>query len=120
MLRVHSQSATSDVLGSLFNDYALHLHKSFELLNKEDKGALLFMRHRAEGEGDLLKQIENFQKKASKDPGPDMSQRNYGVGAQILRNQKLSKIRLITNNPKRRIGIVGYGLEIVEHIALDI
>ncbi len=121
LVRAHSLSATFDILGSLFDDYALYMHKAFELLNKEEKGMLLFMRHQTEGKGDLVKQILSFKNKNEhKEKGDDMSQRNFGVGAQILRDQGVSKIRLITNNPKRRIGLIGHGLEIVENIEMDI
>ncbi len=120
LVRVHSTSATSDALGALLDDYALHLHKSFDLINKEGKGLILIMRHNTSAHGNLVDQIKAFEERLKSTSKIDMSQRNYGVGAQIIRDLGLRRLRLITNNPKRRIGLMGYDLEIVDNVSLEI
>ena len=123
LVRVHSASNTGDVLGSLFGGYGTQLQRSLELIANEGKGLLVYMRH--EDEGDLLNYLKEMQKgtsddeKAVWDRNATLSQRDFGVGAQIIREMNVRKIRAITNSPKRRIGLIGYGLEIVETIALN-
>ena len=123
MVRVHSSTDTGEILGSLFNSYGMKLQRSIEMIAKEDQGLLLYMRH-GEKRDALLHQLEDFQKiqdrgeaVTMKSYKAEMDQRDFGVGAQILRDLGVTKLRLITNNPKRRIGLIGYGLEIVENIA---
>ncbi len=115
LTRVHSSSASGDILGILFDDHAGQVQRSLDLISKEGKGLLLIMCHGEKGH-DLISRLKEYQsetEKASTKPNA-MDQRDYGVGAQILRDQNISKLRLITKNPKRRVGLTGYGLEIVE------
>jgi 3,4-dihydroxy 2-butanone 4-phosphate synthase/GTP cyclohydrolase II len=123
IVRVHSSTDTGEILGSLFNNYGLKLQRSIEMIADEDRGLLLYMRH-SEKRDALLHQLEDFQKIQKKGAEvtmenykSEMDQRDFGVGAQILRDLGVTKLRLITNNPKRRIGLIGYGLEIVENIS---
>ncbi len=114
LVRVHSSSASGDILGILFDDHGGQVQRSLDLINKEGKGMLLVMCHGEKGL-DLIARLQEYQKEEKKEPTNNaMDQRDFGVGAQILRDQNISKLRLITNNPKRRIGLTGYGLEIVE------
>jgi 3,4-dihydroxy 2-butanone 4-phosphate synthase/GTP cyclohydrolase II len=121
LTRVHSSTQTGDILGSLFEDYGEQLQRTLELIAREGQGVLLYMRH---GEStDAILHWLNAHREKNENGKPaewrsDMDQRDYGVGAQILRDLDISKIRLITNHPKRRAALPGYGLEIVEHIAL--
>ena len=122
LVRVHSASNTGDVLGSLFDGYGTQLQRSLELIANEGKGLLVYMRHEDEGDSLLnyLKEMEKGKKDGKKawDRNATLSQRDYGVGAQIIREMGVRKIRAITNSPKRRIGLIGYGLEIVETVEL--
>ena len=111
------------MLGSLFGGYGIQLQKSLEKIVNEGKGMVLYMRHNDEGESllDHLKAVQKSQQtgeKIASNRTSSMDQRDYGVGAQILREMNVRKIRLLTNNPKRRIGLIGYGLEIVENVQL--
>ena len=121
LVRVHSSTETGDVLGSLFQDYGVQLQRSVEMISKEGKGVLLYMRHSEKNDA-ILQLLKPYQRQDAGDRyfriKSEMTQRDYGVGAQILRDLGLSKIRLITNNPRRRIGLIGYGLEIVENVEL--
>lgn len=122
LVRVHSSTETGEILGSLFDGYGLQLQRSIEMIVEEGKGALVYMRHN-ENSNALLEKLESYREahengRKTKMEDSDMTQRDYGVGAQILRDLGIRKIRLITNNPKRRIGLIGYGLEIVENVAL--
>ena len=122
LVRVHSASNTGDVLGSLFDGYGTQLQRSLELIANEGKGLLVYMRHEDEGDSLLsyLKEMEKENKdgKVAWDRNATLSQRDFGVGAQIIREMGVRKIRAITNSPKRRIGLIGYGLEIVETVEL--
>jgi 3,4-dihydroxy 2-butanone 4-phosphate synthase/GTP cyclohydrolase II len=113
LVRVHSSSETGDILGTLFDDYGLQISESMRKIGKEGKGVLLYMRH-SEGDSILhrLRQLQN--------PVEDnkSEQRDFGVGAQILRDLGLRKIRLLTKHPKRRVALDGYGLEIIENVPL--
>ncbi len=121
LVRAHSSTETGEVLGSLFKDYGIQLQRSIEMIAGEGRGVILYMRH-TEDPDSLLTLLSNYQQEDPEnrqfDIKSDMTQRDYGVGAQILRDLGLSKIRLITNHPKRRIGLIGYGLEIVENVPL--
>ncbi len=121
MVRVHSSSETGDIIGTLFEDHGTQLQKSMEIISKEGKGVLIYMRHGEKGNS-ILNHLKTYAKDApeSKDGTKSMEQRDYGIGAQIIRELNISKIRLITNSSKRRIGLIGYGLEIVENVNLDI
>lgn len=123
IVRVHSSTDTGEILGSLFDNFGLKLQRSIEMIAREEKGLLLYMRHREKGDA-LLRQLEDFQEQQQRgeavileDNKTEMTQRDFGIGAQILRDLGITKIRLLTNNPKRRIGLIGYGLEIVENIS---
>ncbi|MCB0629258.1 MAG: 3,4-dihydroxy-2-butanone-4-phosphate synthase [Saprospiraceae bacterium] len=123
LVRVHSSTETGALLGSVFGDISSQLQKVMERIAEQEKGILLFMRHSENNENLLLQlqQIRNDQKNGVEPKAYrklDMDQRDYGVGAQILRELGVSKIRLLTNNPRRRVGLIGYGLEITENVAL--
>ncbi|MFM2392398.1 MAG: hypothetical protein RLZZ546_375 [Bacteroidota bacterium] len=117
LVRVHSNAETGDVLGILFEGYADTLVKSLELISKEQNGVLLYMRQN-ENEEMLINRITSFDNEISTSISND-EQRDFGVGAQILRDLNLEKIRLISNHPRKRIGIVGYGLEIIENVQIN-
>ena len=127
MVRVHSSCMTGDIFGSCRCDCGPQLHKSMEMVQKEGKGVILYMNQEGRGIG-LLNKLKTYKLQeqgldtveANIQLGFRMDERDYGVGAQILRDLGISKIRLITNNPKKRAGLIGYGLEIVENIALEI
>lgn len=117
LVRAHSSNSTGDILGILFEDHGGQIKNSLDLINKEGKGLLLIMRHGEKGQ-DLIAQLKALKTDGVSSTRPEqstaMTQRDFGVGAQILRDQKATRIRLITNNPKRRVGLTGYGLEVVE------
>lgn len=124
LTRVHSSTETRDVLSALLPGVGPGLHAPLEFIAREGKGLLLYMRHAENREG-VLTQLKRL-KRQGEDGQPlklghpgNMDQRDFGVGAQILRDLQVSKIRLLTNSPKRRIGLIGYGLEIVENVAFD-
>ncbi len=117
LVRVHSSSETGDILGSLFDGYGSILQKSMELIANEGKGLLLYMMHQGASENVLERLKARFQK-SEKDNEQKM--RSYGVGAQILREMNVKKMRLITNSDTKRIGISGYGLEIVETVKVKL
>ncbi|HRO07323.1 MAG TPA: 3,4-dihydroxy-2-butanone-4-phosphate synthase [Saprospiraceae bacterium] len=115
MVRVHSDTETGDILGLLFDDYADQLTESLKMIAREKRGVLLFMRHGEKTESILhkLKQLGNDIQVHN----AHEEQRDFGTGAQILKELGISKIRLITNSSKKRVGLIGYGLEIVENIS---
>jgi len=119
LVRVHSSTETGDILGLLFNAYGETVSKSLDLINHEGAGVLLFMRH---GEKvDLLQCLQNIGEEGDlRQLQRRGDQRDFGIGAQILRDLKVRRIKLITRSQRRRIGLVGYGLEIIENISLDI
>lgn len=127
MVRVHSSCFTGDILGSLRCDCGEQLHKAMRLVEKEGKGAILYMNQEGRGIG-LLNKLKAYQLQeqgmdtveANLHLGFPMDQRDYGVGAQILRHVGITKLRLISNNPRKRVGLIGYGLEVVENIPLHI
>jgi 3,4-dihydroxy 2-butanone 4-phosphate synthase/GTP cyclohydrolase II len=98
-----------------------------ELVNKEGKGIVLYMKQEGRGIG-LLNKLRAYKLQeqgldtveANIQLGFDMDERDYGIGAQILRDLGVSKIKLITNNPKKRVGLMGYGLEIVDNVSIEI
>ncbi|HKO82670.1 MAG TPA: bifunctional 3,4-dihydroxy-2-butanone-4-phosphate synthase/GTP cyclohydrolase II [Chitinophagaceae bacterium] len=125
MVRVHSSCFTGDILGSLRCDCGEQLHKAMEMVENEGKGVILYMNQEGRGIG-LLNKLKAYRLQesgmdtveANLHLGFQMDQRDYGVGAQILRYIGISKLRLISNNPKKRVGLIGYGLEIVENIPI--
>jgi 3,4-dihydroxy 2-butanone 4-phosphate synthase/GTP cyclohydrolase II len=126
MVRVHSSCFTGDILGSLRCDCGEQLHQAMQMVEKEGKGAILYMNQEGRGIG-LLNKLKAYKLQeegmdtveANLHLGFAMDQRDYGVGAQILRHLGITKLRLMTNNPKKRVGLVGYGLEIVENIPIE-
>jgi 3,4-dihydroxy 2-butanone 4-phosphate synthase/GTP cyclohydrolase II len=119
-VRVQSSTEPNDILGSIFSNAESSLHEAFRIIEKEEKGVFLYM-HQAEKGHSMLQRLKAFKAQQERKAPPqyaDMDQRDYGVGAQILRDLGVSKIRLITHSKKRRVGLVGYGLEIVEIINL--
>lgn len=127
MVRVHSSCFTGDMLGSLRCDCGDQLHEAMRMVEKEGKGAILYMNQEGRGIG-LLNKLKAYRLQeqgmdtveANLHLGFQMDQRDYGIGAQILRYLGITKLRLITNNPRKRVGLIGYGLEIVENIAICI
>ncbi len=127
LVRVHSSCATGDILGSLRCDCGDQLHRAMDLIEKNGSGVLLYMDQEGRGIG-LLNKLKAYKLQeegkdtveANLELGFSMDQRDYGIGAQILRDLGIRKLRLMTNNPKKRIGLIGYGLEIVENVAIEV
>lgn len=127
LVRVHSSCATGDILGSMRCDCGEQLHKSMEMIEKEGKGVLVYMQQEGRGIG-LMNKIAAYklQEKgldtveANVHLGFKPDERDYGCGAQILRQLGVSKMRLLTNNPTKRVGLEAYGLEIVENVPIEI
>jgi 3,4-dihydroxy 2-butanone 4-phosphate synthase/GTP cyclohydrolase II len=126
LVRVHSSCETGDILGSMRCDCGDQLHLAMQMVEREGKGVVLYMRQEGRGIG-LLNKLKAYHLQeqgldtveANVQLGFQMDQRDYGVGAQILRDLGLGKIRLISNNPKKRIGLIGYGLEIVDNVPIE-
>ncbi|MFC5269657.1 bifunctional 3,4-dihydroxy-2-butanone-4-phosphate synthase/GTP cyclohydrolase II [Adhaeribacter terreus] len=127
MVRVHSSCVTGDIFGSCRCDCGPQLHKAMDMIEKEGKGVIVYMNQEGRGIG-LLNKLKAYKLQeqgrdtveANLELGFGMDERDYGVGAQILRELGVSKMRLISNNPKKRTGLVGYGLEIVESLPIEI
>ncbi len=125
MTRVHSSTNTGDVLGALLLGHSEKITKTLKRIAEEGKGILLYLRH-SETENsllDTLRLLKEQQEDGQKlNPYPHVTsstvQRNFGIGAQILNDLGVRKIRLLTNNPKRRVGLMGYDLEIVENLPI--
>ncbi len=127
MVRVHSSCVTGDIFGSCRCDCGEQLHAAMEMVEKEGKGVILYMFQEGRGIG-LINKLKAYKLQeqgrdtveANLELGFAMDERDYGVGAQILRDLGINKIRLISNNPKKRAGLMGYGLEIVDSIGIEI
>jgi len=127
MVRVHSSCVTGDIFGSCRCDCGPQLHKAMEIIQKEGKGAIIYMNQEGRGIG-LINKLRAYHLQengfdtveANIQLGFKMDQRDYGVGAQIIRDLGISKMRLLTNNPKKRAGLIGYGLEVVENLPIEI
>lgn len=125
LTRVHSSTGSADLIGLLFGSHSEVLKKSLRMIADEGKGMLLYMRQ-SEEKYSILNTFNKLDKKTinsentheiiSQNP---MKQRDFGVGAQILHDMNVKKIKLITNTPRKRVGIMGYGLEIVDNVALS-
>jgi 3,4-dihydroxy 2-butanone 4-phosphate synthase/GTP cyclohydrolase II len=127
MVRVHSSCVTGDIFGSCRCDCGPQLHGAMEMIDKDGTGVVVYMNQEGRGIGLLnkLKAYELQEKgldtvEANEELGFKADERDYGVGAQILRDLNISKIKLISNNPKKRVGLMGYGLEIVEVMPIEI
>ncbi len=127
LLRVHSSCVTGDIFGSKRCDCGQQLHEAMLKIEKEGKGALIYMNQEGRGIG-LFNKIKAYKLQeegmdtveANLELGFEDDERDYGVGAQIIRELGIRKIRLMTNNPVKRVGLEGYGLEIVENVPLEI
>ncbi len=127
LVRVHSSCVTGDIFGSCRCDCGPQLHKAMEMIEKEGKGLIIYMNQEGRGIG-LINKLKayNLQEngmdtvEANLALGFKMDERDYGVGAQIIRSLGVRKMRLMTNNPTKRAGLVGYGLEVVENVAIEI
>uniref|UniRef100_UPI0040480D6C bifunctional 3,4-dihydroxy-2-butanone-4-phosphate synthase/GTP cyclohydrolase II n=1 Tax=Algoriphagus sp. TaxID=1872435 RepID=UPI0040480D6C len=127
LVRVHSSCATGDIFGSCRCDCGPQLHAAMELVEQEGRGVVLYMNQEGRGIG-LINKLKAYKLQeegmdtvqANLALGLPMDSRDYGVGAQILRDLSISKIRLISNNPQKRVGLLGYGLEIVEQVPIEI
>lgn len=127
LVRVHSSCVTGDIFGSCRCDCGPQLHKSLEMIEKEGKGIVIYMNQEGRGIG-LINKMRSYN---LQDAGFDTveaniklgfkgDERDYGVGAQILRSEGVTKMRLMSNNPTKRAGLIGYGLEVVENVPIEI
>lgn len=127
LVRVHSSCVTGDILGSKRCDCGDQLHEALRMVEKEGKGAVIYMNQEGRGIG-LFNKINAYKLQeqgydtveANHKLGFDDDERDYGVGAQILRNLGIEKMRLMTNNPIKKIALQGYGLEIIETVTIEI
>lgn len=127
LVRVHSSCVTGDIFGSCRCDCGPQLHRAMQMVEKEGKGVVLYMKQEGRGIG-LINKLRAYKLQeqgldtveANIQLGFDMDERDYGVGAQILRDIGVTKIRLISNNPKKRVGLMGYGLEIVDNVPIEV
>ena len=127
LVRVHSSCVTGDIFGSCRCDCGAQLAKAMEMVEKEGRGLVLYMNQEGRGIG-LINKLKAYKLQengrdtveANLELGFNMDERDYGVGAQILRDLGIRKMRLMTNNPTKRAGLIGYGLEIVENVPLEI
>ena len=127
LVRVHSSCATGDILGSMRCDCGEQLHKAMQMIDKEGKGVLIYMQQEGRGIG-LMNKIAAYKLQeegydtveANVHLGFKPDERDYGCGAQMLRHLDVHKMRLITNNPTKRVGLEAYGLEIIENVPIEI
>ncbi|UIR55017.1 bifunctional 3,4-dihydroxy-2-butanone-4-phosphate synthase/GTP cyclohydrolase II [Sphingobacterium sp. SRCM116780] len=127
LVRVHSSCITGDIFGSCRCDCGPQLHKAMDMIQKEGKGVIVYMNQEGRGIG-LVNKLHAYKLQengvdtvdANLELGFKADLRDYGVGAQILRNLGITKMRLMSNNPTKRAGLIGYGLEIVENVPIEI
>jgi len=126
LVRVHSSCFTGDILGSLRCDCGEQLHCAMQKVEKEGKGVILYMNQEGRGIG-LVNKLKAYKLQeggmdtveANLHLGFPMDKRDYGIGAQILRYLGVTKLRLMSNNPKKRAGLLGYGIEVTETVAIE-
>ena len=127
LVRVHSSCATGDILGSMRCDCGQQLHRAMEMIEKEGKGVVVYMQQEGRGIG-LMNKIAAYKLQeegydtvdANTHLGFKPDERDYGCGAQMLRQLGVHKMRLLTNNPVKRVGLEAYGLEIVENVPIEV
>ena len=127
LVRVHSSCLTGDIFGSCRCDCGSQLHSAMEQIEKEGKGVIVYMNQEGRGIG-LVNKLKAYKlqeggmdtMEANIELGFKADGRDYGIGAQILRELKVNKMKLMSNNPQKRTGLIGYGLEIVENVSLEI
>ena len=127
LVRVHSSCATGDIFGSMRCECGEQLHKAMQLIEKEGKGVIVYMNQEGRGIG-LMNKIKAYKLQeegmdtvdANLHLGFNADERDYGVGAQILREIGVTKIRLMSNNPVKRIGLEAYGLSIIENVPIEV
>lgn len=127
LLRVHSSCMTGDIFGSCRCDCGPQLDRSMKMIEEEGRGAIVYMNQEGRGIG-LTNKLKAYKLQeegydtleANLKLGFKGDERDYGIGAQIIRDLGISKIRLMSNNPTKRTGLIGYGLEIVENVALEV
>jgi 3,4-dihydroxy 2-butanone 4-phosphate synthase / GTP cyclohydrolase II len=118
---------TGDIFGSCRCDCGPQLHEAMRMVEREGRGVIVYMNQEGRGIG-LINKLKAYKLQeqgrdtveANLELGFGMDDRDYGVGAQILRDLGVTKMRLITNNPKKRVGLIGYGLEVVENVPIEI
>ena len=126
LVRVHSSCMTGDILGSLRCDCGDQLHHALKMVEAAGKGVVLYMNQEGRGIG-LLNKLKAYKLQeqgrdtveANLELGFEMDIRDYGVGAQILRHLGVCKMKLMSNNPRKRAGLLGYGLEVVENVQIE-
>ncbi|MBE9585963.1 bifunctional 3,4-dihydroxy-2-butanone-4-phosphate synthase/GTP cyclohydrolase II [Mucilaginibacter sp. JRF] len=127
LVRVHSSCVTGDIFGSCRCDCGPQLHKAMEMIEREGKGVIIYMNQEGRGIG-LVNKLKAYHLQengldtveANLELGFKMDHRDYGIGAQIIRSLGITKMRLMSNNPKKRAGLIGYGLEVVENVPIEI
>ncbi|RYE57339.1 MAG: bifunctional 3,4-dihydroxy-2-butanone-4-phosphate synthase/GTP cyclohydrolase II, partial [Sphingobacteriales bacterium] len=127
LTRIHSSCVTGDIFGSCRCDCGPQLHKAFQMIEQEGKGLIVYMNQEGRGIG-LINKLRSYNLQdagfdtveANIELGFKSDERDYGVGAQIVRAEGVTKMRLMSNNPAKRAGLVGYGLEVVDNIAIEI
>jgi len=127
LVRVHSSCVTGDIFGSCRCDCGPQLHKAMEKVSEEGKGVIIYMNQEGRGIG-LINKLKAYQLQesgldtveANIQLGFKMDLRDYGIGAQIIRDLGITKMRLMSNNPKKRAGLIGYGLEVIETVPIEI
>lgn len=127
LVRMHSSCVTGDIFGSCRCDCGAQLHQSMQMIEKAGKGVIVYLNQEGRGIG-LLNKLKAYKLQeegldtveANVELGFKADERDYGVGAQILRDLGVRKIKLMTNNPKKRAGLIGYGLEIVENVNISV
>ena len=127
MVRVHSSCITGDIFGSCRCDCGHQLEEAMKMVEQASKGVIVYMNQEGRGIG-LLNKLKAYKLQeqgrdtveANEELGFKADSRDYGVGAQILRKLGLKKIKLLSNNPQKRTGLIGYGIEVVENISIEI